>query len=385
MKKILFLLCLALLLTGCSLQPAETVPPTAASTEAPTEPPTEAPTEAPTEPPPTAAEVLLSQMTTEEKVGQLFLARCNEATALTDIETCHLGGLLLFGVDIDGEDPVSLTAKLQAYQQASAIPLLIAVDEEGGTVCRVSSHQAFRQERFPSPRDAFAAGGMAGALQTQKEICQLLSGLGINVNLGPVCDITTSRDAFMYKRSLGQDPETTGSFIAQSVEIMSQHRIGSALKHFPGYGESDDTHIGSALDMRSLEALEQVDLVPFRYGIGAGCGAVMVSHTVVTALDGELPASLSPAVHTYLRDTMAFTGVILTDDLSMQAITDTYGTAEAAVLAVLAGNDLLCSSAFEIQYEAVLAAVEEGRISQATLDAAVLRVLNWKQNLGLIG
>ncbi len=383
MKKMLLLLCVVFLLAGCrsqSMTPAPSEAPTAAPTETPAEPPTEVTTE----PPLTAAEILLSQMTTEEKVGQLFLARCNAETALADIETYHLGGFLLYGVDIDGETPDSLTAKLQGYQQAAFIPMLMAVDEEGGTVCRVSSHEAFRQERFPSPREAFAAGGMPGALHIQEEICLLLSDLGINVNLGPVCDIATSEDAFMYQRSLGQDPETTGSFIAQSVEIMAQYRVGSALKHFPGYGENDDTHIGSALDQRSLEALEQADLVPFLYGIDAGCDAIMVSHTVVAAMDGERPASLSPAVHTYLRDTMGFEGVILTDDLSMQAITDIYGAGEAAVLAVLAGNDLICSSAYQTQYDAVLTAVKEGRISGAMLDTAVLRILNWKEDLGLL-
>ena len=116
----------------------------------------------------------------------------------------------------------------------------------------------------------------------------------------------------------------------------------------------------------------------------AGADAVLVSHTIVTALDAELPASLSPAVHAYLRNTMNFDGVIVTDDLVMQAITDAYGAEEAAVLAVLAGNDLLCSSEYAVQYPAVLEAVQNGRISMEQLDESVLRVLNWKKDLGLI-
>ena len=122
----------------------------------------------------------------------------------------------------------------------------------------------------------------------------------------------------------------------------------------------------------------------FAAGIDAGCGAVLVSHNIVQALDGNYPASLSPAVHQYLRDTMGFDGVVMTDDLVMEAITDRYGTGEAAVLAVQAGNDLLCSTDYAEQYNAVLSAVLDGRIDFDALNASVTRILKWKQNLGLL-
>ena len=202
--------------------------------------------------------------------------------------------------------------------------------------------------------------------------------------MAPVCDITTDPGAFMYKRSLGQSPEVTGEYIRSTVELMSQYGIGSVLKHFPGYGNNTDTHTGIAVDHRTLEELEHVDLVPFAAGIDAGCGAILVSHTIVEALDSQLPATLSPAVHDYLRNELGFQGVIVTDDLAMQAITDTYGAGEAAVLAVLAGNDLLCSTEYQIQYQAVLEAVQNGRISEEQLNEAVLRILRWKADLGLV-
>lgn len=142
--------------------------------------------------------------------------------------------------------------------------------------------------------------------------------------------------------------------------------------------------MGIAVDSRPMSQLEEYDLIPFAAGIQAGCGAILVSHTIVAALDEDFPASLSPAVHRYLRREMGFEGVILTDDLVMEAITDQYGAGEAAVLAVLAGNDLLCSTDYPVQYEAVLAAVKEGRIDAELLNAAVRRVLQWKQDLGLL-
>jgi beta-N-acetylhexosaminidase len=261
---------------------------------------------------------------------------------------------------------------------------LIAVDEEGGTVTRVSRYPQFRESLFPSPRSLYEQGGLPLLLETEQEKCRLLRSLGINVNMAPVCDVTDDPWAFMYDRSLGLSPEETGAAIAAMVQVMTEEQVGSVLKHFPGYGNNTDTHTGIAVDDRPLEQLEAADLVPFAMGMEAGAGAVLVSHTFVNALDTELPASLSPAVNRYLREEMGFAGVIVTDDLVMQAITDLYGAEEAAVLAVLAGNDLLCSSEYVVQYNAVLQAVQEGRIPEEQLNAAAARVLQWKYDLGLL-
>lgn len=379
MRHILLLLILSLLLTGCSAS----APEPAAEPTLPAIPQTVNPTTIPTEPP-DPMQMLLSSMTPEEKVGQLFLARCPSDNALQDISDYHLGGYILFGQDFDNETPDTFRQKIADYQAAAPIPLLIAVDEEGGTVCRVSSHRAFRSNRFPSPRESYAAGGMEQVLAMETEKAALVQDLGINIIMGPVCDITTGFGAFMHARSLGESPEETGRFVSSIVQIYNSQHIGSVLKHFPGYGNNTDTHTGIATDTRTLAELESADLIPFASGINAGCDAILVSHTIVSALDDTMPATLSPAVHDYLRNTMDFDGVIVTDDLVMEAITDTYGAGEAAILAVLAGNDLLCSTEYPVQYEAVLEAVQSGRITIDQLDAAVLRILKWKKELGLI-
>lgn len=383
MRMISVLLCLLLLfsLAGCAA-PQEVPLPTQVTTQPPqTLPPETLP---PTTLPPDPIEEILEDMTIQERVGQLFLARCEDSTAIVDIAQYHLGGFVLFGGDFNGQTPDSMRERLQSYQAAAQIPLLLAVDEEGGTVVRISRYPAFREMPFPSPRSALENWGMDGVMTVEEAKCQLLSSLGINVNLGPVCDISTEPSAFMYQRSLGQDAQVTSDFVSQTVTLMNSHSIGSALKHFPGYGNNADTHTGIARDSRSLEALEGNDLLPFAAGIQAGCGAILVSHTIMDAMDPESPASLSPAVHSYLRDTMGFSGVILTDDLVMEAITDAYGTEEAAVLAVLAGNDLLCSTEYAVQYQAVLDAVLSQRISFDTLNDAVRHVLRWKMDLGLL-
>ena len=338
-----------------------------------------------TEPMPTGdpMEELMDSLTLEQKVGQIFLARCPETGAAEAVRQYHLGGFVLFDRDFEGETPSSMAQKIAGYQGVSDIPLLIAVDEEGGTVNRVSSHKAFRAYPFPSPRALYTKGGLELIHNTEAEKAQLLSGLGINVNLAPVCDITTNPSAFMYRRSLGQSPAVTGEFVTDSIQTMGRFGVAAVMKHFPGYGNNADTHIGIARDSRSLETLETEDMQPFFAGISAGGGAILVSHTIVEAIDPECPASLSQPMNYYLRLAMNFGGVIITDDLSMDAIAAQYGTEEAAVLAVLAGNDLLCSTEFETQYSAVLKACRSGRIPEAVLNEAVERVLRWKAQMGL--
>ena len=387
MKKF-FCVILCLLLCGCSVQPVPkassraTLPPEP-SAQVTTQSPTQVPTQAPTLPP-DPVDLLLSGLTAEEKVGQLFLARCRKETAAEDIAQYHLGGLVLFDRDTEDETPESLRQTLERYQKAAAIPLLIAVDEEGGSVVRISDKPAFRDAPFSSPRSLYEGGGMEALRTAEVEKDALLSDLGINVNLAPVCDITTDPAAFLYDRSLGQSPELTCQWVQIAVEEGQTYGIGCVLKHFPGYGNNADTHVGIAIENRSLEELEAQDLLPFAAGMEAGCGAVMMSHMQVTALDAEYPASLSPAVHRYVRETMGYNGVLVTDDLVMDAISVPYGVGEAAVLAVLAGNDLLISSDFPEQYAAVLEAIREGRISEEQIDNAVRRVLLWKQSLGLL-
>ena len=260
----------------------------------------------------------------------------------------------------------------------------MAVDEEGGSVCRISQYPAFRDTPFPSPRKLYLQGGMELVLGIEAEKAALLHSLGINVNMAPVCDIATAGNAFLYSRSLGQSAETTAEFAIGAMTLMDAFQVGAVLKHFPGYGNNVDTHSGIAIDRRTLADLENQDLIPFAEAIHAGCDAIMVSHIIVTAMDEELPASLSPAVHSYLRSILGFNGVIVTDDLVMEAIRKDYGTGEAAVLAVLAGNDLLCSTEYAVQYAAVLEAAETGRIPEAQIDRSAERILRWKQSLGLL-
>ena len=388
-KTIIILICLATI-SGCASEQIlpETTAPTVPTTCVPTTHDTEETQTETTQP----VEVvgfdpyaIIDSMSIETLVGQLFLGSCpGKYSAIEDIAAYQPGGFVLFGNDFQDETPNSLRATLSSYQDASPIPMLFAVDEEGGTVIRVSRYSQFRESAFSSPRELYSQGGIDLLVSTEAEKCRLLDSLGIHVNLGPVCDITTNSNSFMYRRSLGLSPQDTGNAITSVIHTMSSEGIGSVLKHFPGYGDNADTHTDSALDSRSLQYLEENDLVPFVAGINAGCDAIMISHTVIAALDEIAPASLSPAVHQYIREQMGFDGVLMTDDLIMDAISDTYGDEEAAVLAILAGNDMLCTGAFQEQYPAVLEAVQSGRIPIDTVKESVARILLWKNKLGLI-
>lgn len=334
---------------------------------------------------PDEAERLLAGLSTEEKVGQIFLTRCPEKEAAQKAAQYHLGGYVLFARDFEGLSKAEVKAKIAELQKSASIPLLIAADEEGGTVNRISINPKLRGIPFLSPRELYALGGWDTVRSDTVEKCTLFKELGLNVNLAPVCDLSDNPADFIYERSFGGDPEAVSSYVRLVTETMADQGTGSTLKHFPGYGGNADTHTGLAYDARPLSQFRRADFLPFKAGIGAGADMVMVSHNIVEAMDPDHPASISPAVHKILREELGFKGVIVTDDLIMEGIRKFTDDRAAAVAAVLAGNDLLCCSDFETQLPAVLAAVKDGTIPMERLDEAVLRVLRMKLNLGLIG
>lgn len=327
---------------------------------------------------------LISEMSVEEKVGQMFFVRYPDVDASVQVSEYDLGGYILFGRDFDGKTREEVIENINICQQNAKIPLLIGVDEEGGTVVRVSSNENLREAPFLSPRDTFENGGWAGIEDDAEEKADLLLSLGINVNLAPVCDVTSDSTAFLYDRSFSGNVDEVSEFVKKVVEISRNKKLGTVLKHFPGYGNNEDTHTGISYDNRDISDFRENDFKPFKAGIESGADCVLVSHNIVNCIDSEYPASLSEEVHNLLREELGFDGVIMTDDLSMGAIADYTGTENAAVLAIKSGNDLLCCSNLEEQYPAVLSAVQSGEISAKQIDDSVKRILKWKQKLGII-
>ena len=330
------------------------------------------------------AQAILSEMTLEERVGQMFLARFPKEDAAALAADFHLGGYILFSRDFRDRTPEQVRQTIADCQQGASLPMFMAVDEEGGTVTRVSRFPQFRDTPFLSPQQLYAAGGLEAVQADAAEKCRLLLGLGLNMNFAPVCDISRNPEDFMYARSFGQDAAQTARYVQTVVSEMKAQGMGSVLKHFPGYGSSADTHTGIAWDDRPYETFVASDFLPFQAGIDAGADLVLVSHNIVRSMDDQRPASLSPKVHQILREELGFEGVIVTDDLQMDGVRDFAGDEQAAVLAVQAGNDLLCCTDFQTQLPAVVRAVEAGEIAQAQIDQSVLRILKLKLALGLL-
>lgn len=327
---------------------------------------------------------IIKKMTIEEKVGQMFYVRCPDTEAVETVSKYHLGGYILFGRDFNGKTKKQITDEIKNYQSAAQIPLLIGVDEEGGTVVRVSSNPNLRNEPFLSPSDTYAQGGWYAIEQDAVEKADLLLSLGINVNMAPNCDITSNPDAFMYYRSFSPNVDYECKFVKTIVEISKAKKLGTVLKHFPGYGNNEDTHTGIAYDNREYSEFEAADFKPFKTGIDSGADCILVSHNIVDCMDSKYPASLSSNVHNIIRNELGFNGVIMTDDLAMSAITEYTGTDSAAVFAAKCGNDILCCSDVDVQYPAVLQAVQNGEIPERQIDQSVKRILKWKQDIGLI-
>ena len=327
-------------------------------------------------------QTLLDSMTLEEKVGQLFFVRCPTENAVEDISTYHLGGYLLFSRDFkDGDNWLTkeqFLEKIQSYQDVAEIPLFIGSDEEGGTVTRASRNPNLFSETFKSPQKLNYIGGIEEILRDTDTRSRELRALGINVNFAPVCDVSTDPKDFIYDRTLGQDANMTADYVRLVVPAMTEGGTLPVLKHFPGYGNNVDTHTGIAVDQRPMETFENSDLLPFQAGIEAGAPFVLVSHNIVTCMDADLPASLSPAVHKVLREACGFEGIAITDDLAMDAVQAYAKNGAVAVMALQAGNDMIITTDYRTQIPAVIAAVQEGTLDESVIDDACLRVLRCK-------
>ena len=339
---------------------------------------------APEDPTLTRAKEILAGMTIDEKVGQMFIVRVPTENAVEDVSTYHIGGYIMFGRDFTGKTKEQIVQTINRWQANAKIPLLISVDEEGGIVNRVSTNRNLRAVPFWSPQALYAEGGFDLIRSDTKEKAELLHSLGINLNFAPVSDVSQNPNDFIYSRSFGKDGTATAEYVRNVVEVMQEQKMGSVLKHFPGYGNNTDTHTDIAYDNRPYDTFASSDFLPFQAGIDAGASMVLVSHNVVNAIDSQSPASLSSRAHEILRNDLGFNGVIITDDLVMDGVRNFAGDAEVAVRAVEAGNDMLCCTNFWEQIPAVINAVNSGQISEERINESVLRVLQLKISLGII-
>jgi len=329
----------------------------------------------------TFAEKKLETMSLDEKIGQLFLVRFPDKDAANIAKQNGFGGYVLFARDFQGKTKNEVISMIKEVQSAAKIPFLMAVDEEGGSVVRISNNKNLKDTPFLSPSELYQDGGLERIKDDTVEKSLLLADLGINLNLAPVVDVSTTPSDYMYSRSLQEDTTTTSKFAETVIKASKGGTVSYTLKHFPGYGNNPDTHTGSVTDSRTYDSILKNDIPPFKAGIEAGAEAVLVGHNTVTNIDSSNPASLSIPIHNILREDLNFTGVIITDDLSMGATKDID---KKVVKALLAGNDLLIVTDYEESIKEVKSAVENNNLSEDVINDRVTRILAWKYAKGLL-
>lgn len=382
-------------LTGCQTAAVPAPAPEAAPTAAvpsPESTPTPALTPVP-EPDPFAEQ--LAAMTVEEKVGQLLIGGF-EGTEIGDqatrlVQEYQVGGLILYGRNIAGAGQlVTLTNGLKALN-GDGIPLFLSIDQEGGGVDRMPPEV----RRTPGAYCVGQTGSVPAAQSYGDVLAAECAAFGLNLDFAPVLDVWSNPgNTVIGQRAFSADARTVAGLGPAAARRMMDQGIIPAVKHFPGHGDTAvDSHVGLPVVDKSPEELEETELIPFRAAIqSAGTDgqvpAVMVAHILLTQLDPERPASLSPAVVTgLLRDELGFAGAVLTDDLTMGAVTQSYGLGEAAVLAVEAGCDILlvCHGPDSVPAvrTALLEAVASGRITAERLDESVYRILRLKTEYAL--
>lgn len=331
------------------------------------------------------------ELNLEEVIGQVLCFGWSGADAdgvndhaIELVEDMQVGGVILLGRNVSGAEQAK--AAITELQYRSYIPLLVAVDQEGGRVNRFGPPLT----AFPGNMALGACGELAEDYCTRQARCQAseLRALGVNWNLAPVMDVNNNpRNPVIGVRSYGEEPELVARLGTAAIRGFREGGLLACAKHFPGHGNTAvDSHLGLPVVSAARESLETVELVPFRAAIAAGVPTMMTTHIVFTAVDPNTPATMSSAVLTgLLRQELGYGGLLITDCLEMAAIAETAGTAAGAVAAIAAGADMvLVSHTLDTQREVVRAlrnAVSSGIIREERIREAARRVLAAKSAL----
>lgn len=390
-------------LPSATPEPADTPETPAAQTPSETEVPTEP--EAPAEG--DAIERYMQTMTLREKVGQLFFIRPDAldpaqtpgqinssetegVKTLTDdmravLAAYPVGGVAIFGKNIS--DPETLRAFTAQLRDATTVPMFLGVDEEGGLVARLANNAAFGLPKYKSAAAVGASGNASDAEDMGRTIGAYLADYGFTVDFAPVADVYTNpANTVIGSRAFSTDANIAAVMAGACARGLASQGVLPVYKHFPGHGDTaEDSHNGLAVTYKTHDELATCEWIPYSTNDLTGC-AVMVGHIAAPNVTGDLtPASLSGTMITgYLRGELGFTGLVITDSMAMHGVTDAYSSGDAAIAAIQAGVDIiLMPEVLSEAFDAVVAAVENGTISEARLNESVYRVLQYKQMYGI--
>lgn len=312
----------------------------------------------------------LNTLSLDEKIGQLLLARYPDK----DINNYNVAGYVFFEKDFKDKTKEQVINMIDNLSKTAKIPLLTAVDEEGGKINRISTNPNLSASPFKGSKEIYDASGLDGIMEDIKNKSKLLSSLHLNVNLAPVVDMSTDTKSYIYDRTIGYGVDITSKYADTVIFSSKGSEVSYVLKHFPGYGDNTDTHNGESTDDTPYDEIINNNILPFKAGIEAGAEAVLVSHNKFTSIDAT-PATLSSAIHNLLRSNLGFTGVIITDDLDMGA---TKNISDRYVNALLAGNNLLIVTDYDAAFKQIKSGIESGKVTEDYINKVVLRNLAWK-------
>ena len=348
----------------------------------------------------------IENMTLRERVGQLFMVRPDAlegkyspaelednsiqgtVRVTDDMRQVYAqypcGGFALFRKNIT--DPAQLMELTRDLHALGSIRPILAIDEEGGRIARLGNHPAFPVTRVPSMGQIALTGDPEEAYQAGSTIGRYLRFYGLDLDFAPVADVNTNpNNPVIRDRAFGDDPEKAAAMVTRYLDGLHSEGIMGCIKHFPGHGDTGtDTHTGYAETLKTWDELKACEMIPFEAGIRAGSEMVMTAHIAVPHVTGsEEPATVSYTILTEkLRGEMGFDGLIITDALSMGAITKAYDPGEVCVKCILAGVDILVLPyGYTECFDAVVSAVEQGVIPEERLNESVMRVLQLKNRL----
>lgn len=338
-------------------------------------------------------------LTLEEKTAQIFMVTPEQLTGVgvavaagdvtrQAVDDYPVGGIIYFRQNLQSPEQVEeMLSNVQSYtRERIGVPMLLAIDEEGGQVTRISGTQGFDVPEFPYMSEVAKGGDPQKVREIGEQIGAYLKEYGFNMDFAPDADVLINpQNQVVRYRSFGADPELVSAMALAQFEGLKSQGIVGTYKHFPGHGGTTaDTHEGYGYIETTIEELREREMVPFRDGIDAGVQVIMAGHISCPNITGDTrPATLSPMLlQQILREEMGFEGMVITDAMNMGAITQQYSSGQAAVEAVKAGVDMiLMPEDFKAAYQGILDAVKSGELTEERLTESVCRI--WKVKKGL--
>ncbi|WP_042454653.1 beta-N-acetylhexosaminidase [Neobacillus dielmonensis] len=333
---------------------------------------------------------VISKMSLDDKIGQMILAGISgttiDANAKKLISQFHVGGIIFYKNNFETPaQTIQLVNQLKSGN-SSSLPLLLSVDQEGGRVTRLPGGLV----NFPPNKQIGQVNNPEFSYKVGTLLGKELKEFGLNLDFAPVLDINSNpNNPVIGDRSFGNNPEIVSKLGTQTMKGIQSQNVIPTVKHFPGHGDTSvDSHLELPIVNKSLEELKKLELIPFEHAIDHGADVVMVAHILLPQLDKTNPASMSKAVMTdLLRKQLRFKGVIITDDMTMGAITEHFDIGEAAVESVKAGSDIILvghdyNNVVKIT-SSLTTAVQNGEISEQRLNESIERIIQLKRKYSI--